>query len=101
VYVKVDIPGMSKSDVKVSITDGTLHVTGTRAKDSTIRDVTFLHAERQYGHFSRMFKLPEYADLSKVTATCDHGVLTVSVPKTTGAPAAADEGALRVMSEDD
>ena len=55
VYVKVDIPGMSKSDVNVSVTDGNLHVMGNRVKEASLKDAHFFHSERQFGKFSRYF----------------------------------------------
>jgi len=38
--------------------------------------------ERSMGRFQRRFRLPEGTEADKIKATVDHGVLTVSVPKT-------------------
>jgi len=53
IYVKVDVPGLSKNDIKVRVVDGSLQVSGGRHHDDTIKDAHFFHSERHYGHFTR------------------------------------------------
>lgn len=80
---KCDVPGMTKKDIKVKILDGCLEISGTRTAEGVHRHVEFTRMERSQGTFCRRFKLPEQADVLGIAATCDHGVLTVSVPKKT------------------
>lgn len=77
----VDIPGLSKADVKVRVSDGNLYLSGERIQESTTSDKHYVRAERTFGAFSRVFKLPAGVDSKKIGANCDHGVLTVTVPK--------------------
>eukprot|EP00048_Salpingoeca_helianthica_P023394 m.24082 g.24082 ORF g.24082 m.24082 type:complete len:463 (+) comp8614_c0_seq1:138-1526(+) len=77
----VDIPGLSKADVKVRVSDGNLYLSGERVQEATTSDKHYVRAERTFGAFSRVFKLPSGVDSKKIGANCDHGVLTVTVPK--------------------
>ena len=51
-YYKIDIPGMSKTDVKVRVSEGNLVVSGDRHLD-TFKDAQCIRSERFFGHFSR------------------------------------------------
>jgi len=77
-----DLPGFTREDLKVSVNEGVLTVTGTRARKETAEDEKyFRHFERPYGTFSRSFRLPEYVDGESVKATYVQGVLTLELQK--------------------
>jgi HSP20 family protein len=80
--VAVELPGIDPSDVEVSVEDSTLTIKGQRDffyKDAT--DEAFRRIERRYGQFTRTLTLPTTADVEKVDASFDKGVLTIEVPK--------------------
>jgi HSP20 family protein len=80
--VAVELPGIEPSDVEVSVEDSTLTIKGQREffyKDAA--EDAFRRIERRYGQFTRTVTLPTTADVEKVDATFDKGVLTVEVPK--------------------
>ncbi|KAL6868303.1 hypothetical protein ACP4OV_015148 [Aristida adscensionis] len=85
--IKVDVPGVRREDVRVEVEDSSrvLRVSGERRADEDgggARDGERWHrAERAAGRFWRRFRMPPGADVERVAATLDHGVLTVTVPK--------------------
>jgi HSP20 family protein len=66
--LKADLPEMKKDDVKVTVEDGILSVSGERKGEKENPKRKFHHIERCYGNFRRSFTLPEDADSTKVTA---------------------------------
>ena len=80
--VKVEAPEMKKEDVKVTVENGVLRITGERKAEKEEKDKKYHRVERSYGTFLRVFALPEGADGEKVSADYKEGVLTVRLPKT-------------------
>lgn len=78
----VELPGLSKEDVKLSIDGDVLTVRGEKRSE---REVLGVGTERMWGTFTRSVVVPADADLDKsnVKAISKDGVLTVSFPKTT------------------
>lgn len=79
--VKADLPEVKKEDVKVTVENGVLAITGQRRFEKEEKDKKYHRIERAYGTFLRSFTLPDAADGSKVSATFKEGVLTVHLPK--------------------
>ncbi|MCD6307453.1 MAG: Hsp20/alpha crystallin family protein [Candidatus Latescibacteria bacterium] len=80
--VDFDLPGFTREDLKVSVNEGVLTVTGTRARKEMDGDEKyFRHFERPYGTFSRSFRLPDYVNDESVNAVYVHGVLTLELQK--------------------
>ena len=80
--LKADLPEMKKDDVKVTVEDGVLSVSGERKSQKEDLKKKFHRIERCYGTFRRSFTLPEDADSTKVTAEFRDGVLKVHLPTT-------------------
>ena len=83
--LKADLPEMKKDDVKVTVEDGVLSVSGERKTEKEDHKKKFHRIERCFGTFRRSFTLPEDADSTKVTAEFRDGVLKVHLPTTTKA----------------
>src|ERR1043166_9282937 len=83
--LKADLPEIKKDDVKVTVEDGILSVSGERKSEKEDQKRKFHRIERSYGTFRRSFTLPEDADSTKVTAEFHDGVLKVHLPTTTKA----------------
>jgi HSP20 family protein len=79
--VKADLPEVKKEDVKVTVEDGVLIITGERKLEKEEKDKKYHRIERSYGTFLRSFTLPDGADGSKVNADFKDGVLKVHLPK--------------------
>lgn len=76
----MDLPGMQKKQIVVTLNEGVLSVSGERElylKD----DEELKRSERKQGSFSRSFALPGNADSSSVKASFKQGVLTVKISK--------------------
>ena len=82
--VKIDMPGMKKDKIKINYSDGILSVSGSREslKNLDKKDDSVIHQERQEGHISRSFRLPNIV-ANKIHAKYDDGVLTITLPKQT------------------
>jgi HSP20 family protein len=80
--LKADLPEMKKDDVRVTVEDGILSVSGERKSVKEDQKKKFHRIERSFGTFRRSFTLPENADSTKVTAEFRDGVLKVHLPTT-------------------
>jgi HSP20 family protein len=80
--LKADLPEMKKGDVRVTVEDGILSVSGERKSEKEDDSRKFHRIERSFGNFRRSFTLPEDADSTKVTADFHDGVLKVHLPTT-------------------
>jgi HSP20 family protein len=80
--VKADLPEMKKDDVRVTVEDGILSVSGERKSEKEDLKRKFHRIERSFGTFRRSFTLPEDTDSTKVTAEFHDGVLKVHLPIT-------------------
>src|SRR5947199_4847721 len=80
--LKADLPEMKKDDVRVTVEDGILSVSGERKAEKEDKNRKFHRIERSYGSFRRSFTLPEDTDSKKVTAEFSDGVLKVHLPTT-------------------
>jgi HSP20 family protein len=78
--VVVELPGMRKEDIEISLHDGTLTISGER-KAETGNGEKAERTERYIGKFRRSLTLPTRVDSNKVTATYRDGILTVTLSK--------------------
>lgn len=89
--VKAELPEVRKEDVKVTVEDGVLRISGERKLEKEEKGKKYHRIERSYGSFLRAFTLPEGADSGHVSADFKDGVLWVHLPKTDKAKAKAIE----------
>ncbi len=78
--VRLEVPGMSASDVNIEAHGRTLTIKGKREPRAPER-ASFHRRERTRGEFSRSLQLPDALDLSRAEASYKDGILTVRVPK--------------------
>jgi HSP20 family protein len=76
-----DLPGVKTEDLEVSVTGSRLTIGGARSEEERREDDRYFAYERSYGSFSRSFVLPEGADLDRLRADLDSGVLRIAIPK--------------------
>ena len=79
--IRVDVPGVSQNDVKVTLLGDTLSIRGERKQVEVQSDHQVHRSERRYGSFERSFRLGVPVRADGVTATVRDGVLEVRVPK--------------------
>jgi len=80
-YIEVDLPGVKKEDVDVSVDKNVLTISGKREVSSEIKEDDYYRVESAYGKFSRSFTLPENVDVEKIKASNEDGVLEIVIPK--------------------
>jgi len=80
-HIQMELPGVEEKDIDLSIHDGVVTVKGEKSAAREEKGDTWFFSERQYGSFSRTFRLPADADGEKVDAELKDGVLTITVPK--------------------
>jgi HSP20 family protein len=76
----VELPGLRKEDIEISLHDGTLTIGGER-KEETGNGDSATRTERFTGKFRRSVTLPTRVDANKVNASYKDGILTVTLPK--------------------
>jgi HSP20 family protein len=79
--IKAELPEVKKEDVKLSIHDNVLSISGERKYEKEEKGKKYHRVERAYGSFMRSFTLPEDADAGKVGAEYKDGILKVHLPK--------------------
>lgn len=79
--IKAELPEVKKEDVKISVENGVLHLTGERKHEEVTKTKKQHRIERSFGRFERSFTLPGDVDASKVSADFKDGVLRVHVAK--------------------
>jgi len=79
--IKAELPEVSKEDVKVTVDDNVITISGERLRRAEHKDEKVHRVESFYGHFARSFRLPEDADIGAIQAESRDGVLKVKVPK--------------------
>jgi len=80
VVAVVELPGMRKEDIEISLRDGMLTISGER-KSQTSNGEKAERTERYVGKFRRSITLPTRVNASKISATYRDGILTVTLPK--------------------
>jgi len=83
--IKTELPEVKKDDVKVTVENGVLTITGERKFEKEEKGRKYHRVERAYGNFVRSFTLPDDADANKVNAEFKDGVLKVHVAKSEAA----------------
>jgi HSP20 family protein len=80
VVATIELPGMQKENIEISLHDGTLTISGER-EEATPAGEKAERTERYVGKFRRSITLPTRVDGDKVTASYKDGILTVTLPK--------------------
>jgi HSP20 family protein len=77
--IKAELPEVKKEDVKITLQDGVITISGERKYSKEDKDENTLRVESFYGTFSRSFSLPENVD--EINAESKDGILRVRLPK--------------------
>ncbi|MDH5296845.1 MAG: Hsp20/alpha crystallin family protein [Nitrospirota bacterium] len=82
VVLKAEVPGLSKEDIKIDLTDSMVTISGEKKKEEEVKEEAYTYSERSYGSFSRSLQLPCAVKADKAKATFKNGILEVKLPKT-------------------
>jgi len=80
--VKVELPGMKREDIDVSLHEGSLSISGERKSEEKHQEADVYRTERFFGRFQRTVTLPAPVAADKVKAAYKDGILTITLPKT-------------------
>ena len=85
VVVRLEAPGMQKSDFKVEVRDGVLMVEGEKRFERQSGDAQYRLMQCAYGRFQRAVPLPVPVRGERARARYRDGVLRIELPKAEGA----------------
>ncbi len=81
VYVKMDLPGVSKDDIDISFDGHILSITGHRKTEDEVKKDGYWSRERYTGEFHRHVHIPTDVGSDDLKATYEDGVLLVTLQK--------------------
>ena len=79
--VHLELPGMKKEEINISLHDGALTVSGERKQEREQKEGESFRSERYFGKFQRSVTLPAAVDAKNVKASYKDGLLTIHLPK--------------------
>ncbi len=79
--VRVELPGVNKDDVDISMTGDTLTIKGERKPPAEVKEEDYQCCEVCYGSFSRSITLSSAVDTDKIEASYGDGILELNLPK--------------------
>ena len=78
---KVELPGLEKDDIDVTLTDQRLTIKAEKKKEEAIKEENYHRVERVHGLLRRSIDLPAGVDVEQVKATFKNGVLEIRMPR--------------------
>lgn len=79
--VKVELPGVAKDEVKITLESNILTIRGEKKQEKDEKKGNYHRVERSYGSFQRSFTLPTSVRSENIDATYADGILTITLPK--------------------
>jgi HSP20 family protein len=80
VILRADLPGIKPEEVKVTVDDDVLTVSGEHTEESEKEEGDYMRRERRFGSFSRSMSLPPGVKAEDIESTTKDGVLEVTIP---------------------
>jgi HSP20 family protein len=81
VVVKAQVPGVSKEQIQVTVSEGMLTIKGETKEEEKKEEKNYLRREFHYGAFTRIVPIPAGVQAEKATAQLKDGMLEVTIPK--------------------
>jgi HSP20 family protein len=78
---KLEVPGLTKEDIKIELKDSTLSISGERKEETEVKKEDYHRIESCSGKFYRNFSLPRNIDPKKVNAKMKDGILELRISK--------------------
>jgi HSP20 family protein len=79
--ITVELPGVTKNDVKVTLHDNVLTIEAERKQPELQNGEQWIRNEIRYGKFERSVNLPYPVAEAKISAVHENGLLRISLPK--------------------
>lgn len=79
--LKADLPGVSKDNVDITVTNDTLEISGEQKEAKKEESENYLLRERRWASFKRSYGFPDEVLPDEAEAEMKNGILTVKVPK--------------------
>lgn len=80
--LEAEVPGCTKEMIKIESEEHFLRIFGELTKPKEDPNEKHWITERSYGKFDRKVRLPRNADMENISATCENGILKLTIPKT-------------------
>ena len=81
VTIEAALPGIKPEDVDITVENGTVRISGKTAEERKADEGSYVLQEIRRGSFSRTVTLPNGLEPDKATATFEHGILRLEIPK--------------------
>jgi HSP20 family protein len=81
IWATIELPGLSRDEIKVSVKNDMLSVSGEKKQEKTEEKENVHRVERSYGYFKRTVKLPSEVESDNVKASFKDGLLKIKLPK--------------------
>ena len=85
ITIRTELPGMGKEDVKITLEDGVLSLSGEKKSDREPKNKSFHLVERSFGVFHRSITLPTGVDAAQAKASFKDGLLVIEIPRSEAA----------------
>jgi HSP20 family protein len=79
--ISVELPGVAKEDVKISLEEDLLTIKGERKASQLPENARWIRNERRSGEFFRTVQLPHSVKADGISAEMAHGILRITLPK--------------------
>jgi len=83
VIAEMNVPGIDADKIEISIKDGILHIAGTSEQKEKEQEKGYWRKEIRRGSFERLIRLPVPVNEKKIKASCENGILVITIPKDT------------------
>ena len=81
VIVEAPLPGVKPEEIDIQVSGNVLTIKGERKEEKKEEKASYVYQERSFGSFCRSVTLPTEVDVNKADAAFEHGVLTLTLPK--------------------
>jgi HSP20 family protein len=81
ILVRAEVPGVDKKDLDISVSENTVTIKGTTRREQKQEEGEYYRREIAEASFARTVALPTEVDGTHAKATCNDGVVELTVPK--------------------
>lgn len=84
-YIEVDLPGVTKEDIDISVEENILSISAIRKYKNELARENYYICESAFGKFERRYVLPENVETDTIDAKYEDGRLSITLEKTKAA----------------